>query len=93
MNDLQSMATAAGMVVALPWHMPMAPTVFLYLGPETIMPVASILASIIGVVLLFWRLILGAAKRTYRRLSGAAEPEPDTPGTLNLDAQQPERPE
>lgn len=40
--------------------------VFLYLGPETIMPVASILASIIGFFLVFWRLIVRFIKRLIR---------------------------
>jgi hypothetical protein len=36
---------------------------FLYLGPETIMPLASILATIVGGLLIFWRFIWRAIKR------------------------------
>ena len=39
-----------------------APLMPLYLGPETIMPIASILAAILGVLLMFWRLVVRAIK-------------------------------
>jgi hypothetical protein len=45
------------------------------LGPETILPVASILASIIGVILMFWRLILGSIRRLFRGPAQAPQPE------------------
>jgi hypothetical protein len=32
--------------------------VLLYLGPETIMPLASILAAVLGFLLIFWRMML-----------------------------------
>lgn len=47
---------------------PLAPQ--LYLGPETLMPLASILAAIVGFFLMFWRLILKFVKKTYRKLRG-----------------------
>lgn len=34
-----------------------------YLGPETIMPLASILATILGFLLIFWRAIVRFIKR------------------------------
>ena len=50
----------------------------LYLGPETIMPLATILATIIGFFLIFWRFIVKTAKRivAYSRsmLSGTRQP-------------------
>ena len=36
----------------------------LYLGPDTVMPLASILAAIIGIVLVFWRRLLKPFKKT-----------------------------
>lgn len=36
----------------------------LYIGPETLMPLASIFAAITGIVLLFWRKLKSAAKTT-----------------------------
>ena len=41
-----------------------------YLGPETLMPLASILAAIAGFFLMFWRLIAKFIKNTYRKLRG-----------------------
>lgn len=45
----------------------------LYLGPETIMPLASILAAIVGVILIFWRYITGFLRRIFRRITGKKE--------------------
>jgi hypothetical protein len=48
----------------------------MYIGPETMMPLASALAAISGVVLLFWRRVKGffrmlsqAVGRTFARIS------------------------
>jgi hypothetical protein len=38
-----------------------------YLGPETIMPLASILAAVIGVLLIFWRSIANLFKRIFKK--------------------------
>ncbi len=38
---------------------------FLYLGPETIMPFASILAAIVGVLLLVWRYLVSFSKKVF----------------------------
>lgn len=38
----------------------------LYLGPETIMPLASIIAAIIGVILIFWRLLFSNIKKAFQ---------------------------
>jgi hypothetical protein len=40
---------------------------FLYLGPDTIMPLASILAAVLGFLLLFWRYIINFIKKIFRR--------------------------
>ena len=47
----------------------------MYIGPETMMPLASALAAIAGVVLMFWRRFVGfirmtsqAASRTISRI-------------------------
>jgi len=36
----------------------------MYVGPETLMPLASILAAVTGVIMLFWRRTVGAARAT-----------------------------
>ena len=38
----------------------------LYLGPDSIMPLASILAAIIGFILIFWRWIAAFFKKLFR---------------------------
>jgi hypothetical protein len=40
----------------------------MYLGPESIMPIASVLAAIIGVILILWRYLIGIIKRAYKYL-------------------------
>jgi hypothetical protein len=42
---------------------------WLYIGPEVIAPVLSVLATLGGVVMMFWQRLLAAA----RSLTGAAE--------------------
>ena len=49
----------------------------MYIGPDTLMPVASALAAIAGVVLTFWRRTVGLARigaqavgRSFSRLVG-----------------------
>jgi hypothetical protein len=37
--------------------------VILYLGPNTVMPLASIVAAIVGVILIFWRFIYRLVRR------------------------------
>lgn len=40
-----------------------------YIGPETLMPLASALAAIVGVVMLFWRKTVQLSKWAYRGVS------------------------
>jgi len=47
-----------------------------YLGPETLMPLASILAAIAGFLLMFWRVIFKFVKKTYRKLRGLPDQVP-----------------
>jgi hypothetical protein len=41
---------------------------FLYLGPDTILPLTSAIAAVLGVVLIFWRYILSAIKKLIRKI-------------------------
>ncbi len=41
----------------------------MYIGPETIMPLASVLAAVTGVVLMFWRRLVGAVRLTLQAVS------------------------
>ena len=47
-----------------------------YLGPETLMPLASLLAAIAGFFLIFWRLIARLVKTAYRKIRGLPEEVP-----------------
>ncbi len=57
--------------------------VLFYLGPESIMPLASILAAILGFILIFWRFIFKWIKKVFSpiinrfRKSPSVEPEPE----------------
>ncbi len=46
----------------------------LYLGPNTVMPLASIVAAIVGVILIFWRFIFGFIRRGFRALFRRKDP-------------------
>ncbi len=47
-----------------------------YLGPDTLMPLASILAAVLGFFLIFWKLIVRIVKKTYRRIRGIPDEVP-----------------
>jgi hypothetical protein len=38
----------------------------MYIGPDTLMPVASMLAAVGGVVLMFWRKLIAAVRLTLQ---------------------------
>ena len=42
----------------------------MYLGPETLMPLATALAAIGGFVLMFWRKIVGVVRVAFHKVSG-----------------------
>jgi len=42
----------------------------MYLGPETLMPIASALAAVGGMLLLFWRRVIGAVRAIIQKVSG-----------------------
>jgi hypothetical protein len=44
-----------------------------YLGPESIMPLASILAAVLGFILIFWRYIV----KFFRKIFGKSKPDAD----------------
>jgi hypothetical protein len=38
----------------------------LYIGPDQIMPLTSWLAGVLGVLLIFWRYVMGLARRFWQ---------------------------
>ena len=43
----------------------------MYIGPETLMPLASVLAAIAGVLMLFWRKTVHVVRSSYQFVSRA----------------------
>ncbi len=41
---------------------------FFYLGPNTVMPLVSILAAIVGVFLIFWRFLFSVVQGLFKTL-------------------------
>jgi len=66
---------ALGIRLPWPWPLHFGP-IFLYLGPETIMPLASILAAVVGVLLVAWRQVLGLFRKIAGRAAGKRGDEP-----------------
>ena len=44
--------------------------IFLYVGPQAMLPLASGLAALAGVVLMFWRYLIAGGQKTWRFLLG-----------------------
>jgi hypothetical protein len=44
------------------------PIMMLYIGPETMLPLASALAAIGGVLLIFWQRLVGLVRKLWRVL-------------------------
>lgn len=40
----------------------------LYVGPDQILPLASFLSAFVGVLLIFWRYLIGLVKRAWHTL-------------------------
>ena len=41
---------------------------FAYIGPETMMPVASVIAAVAGVMMMFGRNVVGFGRNVFRRI-------------------------
>jgi len=49
------------------------PIVVLYVGPETILPLTSALAAIVGVLLLVWHRVVELVRKTWWFCTGKAQ--------------------
>jgi hypothetical protein len=72
---MHGVAFALSIIPGVPWGDFWGSPLFLYFSPETILPVASILAGIIGVVLMFGRYFLSMIRKTFKRTSAMANQE------------------
>jgi hypothetical protein len=63
--------------VALFPHSTVFPVVWLYIGPDVLMPLTSALAAIAGVLMMFWQRVAGLVGRLIgRRTSEPRETDP-----------------
>ena len=46
------------------------PVILAYIGPETVLPIASVIGAIVGVVLMIWQRVVSFVSGAYARLSG-----------------------
>lgn len=61
---------------AAPWHPPfLADHAVAYLGPQTVLPLASVLAAAIGVILMFWRYIAATVRKAFQVLFKRTSPD------------------
>jgi len=44
----------------------MLPFLLLYIGPETILPLTSALAAILGILLMFWHRFIGLLRKFWK---------------------------
>lgn len=45
------------------------PSVFLYIGPDQIMPLTSVLGAVVGIALMFWNRLVGLAHKLFSMFS------------------------
>jgi hypothetical protein len=48
---------------------------FAYIGPETMMPVASVIAAVAGVVLMFGRNVMAFGRKVFRGILPKSKPK------------------
>jgi hypothetical protein len=46
-----------------------------YIGPDALMPIASVFAAVAGFLLMFWRRVVGAFRLLAQRLTGKVAKE------------------
>ena len=44
------------------------PVLVLYVGPDQILPLTSLLGAIVGIILIFWRYVVGLAGKVWQLL-------------------------
>lgn len=59
------------------------PTLLSYIGPETMLPLASVLAAITGFVLMFWRCFLHLIRRMFGAIFRRRKKNIDAKTTLS----------
>ncbi len=49
-----------------------------YMGPQTVLPLASAIAAIIGVILIFWRFLTGLVRKFFKFLFRRKDQDTDS---------------
>ena len=57
-----------------------SPTVFLYVGPDQILPFASVLSAIAGLALMFWNRLVSLAGKGWALVTRRTPADAVTPG-------------
>ncbi len=65
------------LLLVAPWRLLQSTFVIGYLGPNQLLPLASIIAALVGVVMMFWGLITKTIRRTVRKITRRGEPVVD----------------
>jgi len=63
-HDPQGLASLRGLLQVFT----KSPTIMLYVGPDQIMPITSVLSALVGVALMFWSRIVLFVSRTWAAL-------------------------
>jgi hypothetical protein len=85
MTVLHSLILHAGMSPFVLWLPPHSPPQ--YLGPQTVLPLASFLAAIIGILLIFWRYLVRSVRRAIRALRRPNQENADSSPAAHDDTQ------
>ncbi len=77
MSFLHLLNININLLLVAPWRLLQSTIVIGYLGPNQLLPLASIIAALVGVVMMFWGLITKTIRRTVRKITRRGEPVAD----------------
>jgi hypothetical protein len=63
------------------------PVIFLYVGPETILPLTSFLAAIVGILLMVWHRVFGFVRVVWNACFKKSQPS--TQSSVSADVAEP----
>lgn len=67
------------MIVPVASDFHLVPVVVLYIGPDQIMPLTSVLGAIVGLALMFWNRLVGLAHKCWTMVARRGESGHETP--------------
>jgi hypothetical protein len=82
--DMHTFSHLASLIV--PGDSALHAVMFLYFGPETVLPVASAIAGIIGVILMFGRYILSMGRKFFKQVFKGQAAAAETGDDLEVNA-------